>query len=259
VSACAGPGQPIPGRRAPTERHRVVRAFPHDPQAFTQGLVWVDNALYESTGLNGQSSIRRVDFETGTVLAIRHLPAEDFGEGITSFGSTIIQLTWRSGVARVYDRQSLDLLDVRAYAGEGWGLTDDGMHLIASDGSSTLKWLDPASFREVKRVFVKDGSTAVRNLNDLQYVNGDVFANVWGEGRIARICPATGLVQGWLDLSELVSRAAGDRSEVLNGIAYVSERGHLLVTGKHWWQLFEIELLPGTAEATGALPSINAT
>ncbi|HSH78274.1 MAG TPA: glutaminyl-peptide cyclotransferase, partial [Herpetosiphonaceae bacterium] len=232
---------PAPGRST----YQVINAYPHDPAAWTQGLVYADGQLYEGTGRNGESTLRRVDLETGNVVQRYALPDEYFGEGITIVGERVIQLTWQSRVGFVYDRDSFALLDTFSYPGEGWGLTHDGQQLIMSDGTATLRFLDPESFAEVGRIEVTDHGQAVHHLNELEYVGGEIYANVWQTDRIARIAPATGNVVGWIDLSGLLQ--AEDRRapvDVLNGIAYDERQDRLFVTGKLWPRLFEIKLLP---------------
>ena len=215
--------------------------YPHDARAFTQGLAWHDGVLYEGTGREGTSVLRTIDLATGSTTAYRKLDARLFGEGVAVHGDEIFQLTWKSGRAYVYDRATLDYKRQFRYRGEGWGLASDGTHLVMSDGSSVLRFLDPATFETVRRVRVRDGRTPVENLNELEVVDGEVFANVWYDRRIARIDPATGTVTGWLDGSELVRRAGvTDREHVLNGIAFDPENRRLLLTGKYWPAVFEV-------------------
>ena len=227
----------------PVQTCRIVNAFPHDPFAFTQGLVYTDGFLYEGTGLYGQSSLRCVNLESGMVLKRRELPRQFFGEGVTVWQDKIVQLTWRSKVGFVYDRQSFELVEKFNYSTEGWGLTHDGRRLIMSDGTSTLYFLDPGSFAETGQVTVQDDEGPVNQLNELEYVGGEVYANIWKTDRIARIDPASGRVLGWIDLQGLLS-AEEQRGpvDVLNGIAYDHENERLFVTGKRWPKLFEIEL-----------------
>jgi len=221
----------------------VVNVYPHDVGAFTQGLVFDDGALYEGTGLYGQSSLRRVELETGTVLQSYNLSDEFFGEGVTVFGDKIVQLTWRSNKGFVYDKYSFDLLAEFSYPTEGWGITYDGSRLIMSDGSANLYFLDPVSFERIRQVEVRDVEAgAVANLNELEYVEGYVYANIWYDERIAVIDPGSGQVVRWIDLSglrDLVSPGA----DVLNGIAFDVEGDRLFVTGKRWSKLFEIDLI----------------
>lgn len=227
------------------DSYRVVRTYPHDRQAFTQGLVFVDGHLYESTGLEGSSSLRMEDLESGRILAFHDVPAQYFAEGLTNWGNTLIQLTWRSQIAFVYDRATFRLLRTFHYDGEGWGLTQDGRSLILSDGSAALRFFDPATFREVRRITVKDHGVPVTQLNELECIHGEIYANVWHTDRIARISPATGQVLGWIDLSGLLPAYARTNGEaVLNGIAYDAAHDRLLVTGKLWPSIFEIKVVP---------------
>ena len=231
--------------RARADDFQIIRTYPHDPNAFTQGLVLVDGHLYESTGRNGHSSIRMIDLSTGWVLKEYDLPQEYFGEGLTDWHDTLIQLTWISGVAFVYDRSTFTVRRTMHYTGEGWGLTHDSRALILSDGTPTLRLLDPNSFREIKKLNVRDGhNQPVKNLNELEYVEDEIYANVWHENRIARISPRTGRVLGWIELSDLVKTVeVSDPEAVLNGIAYDTKSGHLFVTGKLWPKLFEIKIV----------------
>jgi len=228
----------------PLYTYRVVRTYPHDPRAFTQGLVYYNGYLYEGTGLEGQSSLRKVELRTGRVLQIKTLAPELFGEGITLWQNKIYQLTWRNGICLVHDRDSFHAITEFRYPGEGWGLTHDGKHLIMSDGSDTLTFRDPDTFAVVKRLQVKAEGAPVRNLNELEYVEGEIYANVWQTDMIARISPTTGEVVGWIDLSGLLSESEAHNADVLNGIAYDPKEKRLFVTGKLWPQLFEIELVP---------------
>ena len=225
--------------------YRVVNSYPHDREAYTQGLVFENGVLYESTGLYGHSSLRRVDLETGDVMDIHELPGHVFGEGITIYENKIIQLTWRANVGFVYDRDSFQLLQTFSYPTEGWGITHDGQRLIKSDGTSTLYLLDPKTYEEIGQIDVLDRGSPVVRLNELEYVHGDIYGNIWQTDNIAIIDPSTGQVAGWINLHGLLSEE--DRQEevdVLNGIAYDSENDRLFVTGKLWPRLFEIELIP---------------
>jgi glutamine cyclotransferase len=229
----------------PIYSYSIVNAYPHDPDAFTQGLIFDDGVLYEGTGLYGQSSLRRVELDTGEVLQIRELSDQFFGEGMTIYGDRILQLTWQSHVGFVYDKDSFELLREFSYSTEGWGITHDGTRLIMSDGTSTLHFLDPQTFEEIGQLNVTDSSGPVTMLNELEYVQREIYANIWQTDRIARIAPETGRVVGWIELSGLLT--AEDVSEpvdVLNGIAYDADNGRLFVTGKLWPKLFEIELIP---------------
>jgi len=246
VCACSCSESPAPTtfNITPVYSYNVVNTYPHDRSAFTQGLVFEDGVLYEGTGLNGRSTLRRVELETGEVLQIHELPAQFFGEGVTVYGNDIIQLTWQSHVGFVYDRDSFELLQEFNYSTQGWGITHDGERLIMSDGTATLYFLDPETFEEIGRVGVYDNDGSVNRLNELEYVQGEIYANVWQTNCIARIDPQTGQVVGWIELKGLLTPE--DRSEpvdVLNGIAYDAENARLFVTGKLWPKLFEIELI----------------
>lgn len=228
------------------ESYRVLHAYPHDPNAFTQGLVYVDGHLYESTGLRGASTLRMVDLDTGRPLQEISVPNAYFAEGLTNWGSTLIQLTWQAHVAFVYDRFSFRLLRKMHYPWEGWGLTQDGKSLILSDGTADLHFLDPQTMRQVRQITVKDHGLPVTQLNELEYIKGQIYANVWHSDRIARISPETGAVLGWIDLSGLLPQnQRSDPEAVLNGIAYDAAHNRLFVTGKLWPKLFEIKVIPG--------------
>jgi len=221
--------------------YQVVHVYPHDPKAFTQGLQYVDGVLYEGTGQHGQSSIRRVKLETGEVLQKRDLPAEHFGEGITVWKNDLIELTWQTHVAFVYDRTTFQPKKQFSYPGEGWGLTHDGTNLIMSDGTSELRVLDPVTFVEKRRIKVTAaGDAPLNNLNELEFVKGEILANVWMTDYVARIAPATGKVTGYIDLRGLLSPSERANADVLNGIAYDASHDRLFVTGKWWPKLFEI-------------------
>jgi len=222
--------------------YQVVRSYPHDPGAFTQGLQFVDGVLYEGTGLNGRSSIRKVRLETGEVLQRRDVGAQYFGEGITVWKNDLIELTWQSGLAFVYDRNTFQARRTFNYLGEGWGLTHDDVNLIMSDGTDRLRLLDPVTFAERRRIQVTAAGVPVRNLNELEVVKGEIFANVWQTNMIARIA-ADGRVVGWIDLSGLLAPAERTGVDVLNGIAYDRASDRLFVTGKLWPKLFEIKLV----------------
>ena len=230
------------GAPLPTYRYTIAATYPHDPNAFTQGLQYLDGFLYEGTGLNGRSSIRKVELTTGKLLQRRDVPSEYFGEGITIWKSMLVQLTWQSGMAFVYDRNTFAPLRTFKYRGEGWGLTHDGTNLVMSDGTSELRFLDPDTFAERRRVRVTAAGKPVVALNELELVKGEIFANVWQTDRIARIDPKTGTVTGWIDLSRLLTDRERAATDVLNGLAYDAARDRLFVTGKLWPKLFEIRL-----------------
>jgi glutamine cyclotransferase len=232
---------------APTYSFVIVNVYPHDPDAFTQGLLYDDGWLYESTGRRGQSSVRRVEVETGNVEQVYALPEQLFGEGLTLFGDRLIQLTWKSQVGFVYDQETFDLEWVFEYPTQGWGITHDGERLIMSDGTSTLYFWDPQTLAEIGQVQVQADGCPIDRLNELEYVEGEVWANVWLTDTIARIDPQDGRVTGWIDLGGLLDRESlGQPADVLNGIAYDAEGGRLFVTGKLWPSLFEIQLVPET-------------
>ena len=225
--------------------YTVVQSFPHDPDAFTQGLVYHDGFLYEGTGLQGRSSLRKVRLETGEVIKRVDLPYEHFGEGIAIVRNEILQLTWKSQVGFVYDLHSFRQIRQFSYSGEGWGLTSSGADVYMSDGTSDIRILDAATLREKRRIHVHDGSKSIDRLNELEFVDGQIFANIWETNRIARVSPQTGEVVGWIDLSGLLSPMYQlEPGAVLNGIAYDSARKRLFVTGKLWPRLFEIRLVP---------------
>lgn len=228
----------------PVYSYRVVNEFPHDGDAYTQGLVFYDGELYESTGLNAHSTLRRVELETGIVLQIHKLDDKYFGEGITICDDRIIQLTWRAKRGFVYNRKSFEQIGCFSYPTEGWGITYDGIKLIMSDGSATLYFLDPVTFEETGSIKVTSAGKPLRHLNELEYINGEIFANIYRTDRLARIDPANGKVIAWIDLTDILGEEnITPQTDVLNGIAYDSDTGRLFVTGKKWQKLFEIELI----------------
>lgn len=233
-SALAGPA---------TIGYEILRQYPHDPSAFCQGLVYENGVLFESTGKYRQSTLRRVELETGNVLQRHALHDRLFGEGITIWGDQIVQLTWKSEIAIIYNKQAFEELGRFRYAGQGWGLTNDGTHWIMSDGSSTLKYIDPRTKRVVRHLPVHIGRRRIGDLNELEYIRGEIYANVFQKNYIVRISPRNGEVTGVLDLSQLHSRRRGHEN-VLNGIAYDAEKDRLFVTGKNWESLYELRLLP---------------
>jgi glutamine cyclotransferase len=222
----------------------VVHTFPHDRSAFTQGLVFHDGKLLESTGQVGHSSLRRIELETGKVQQQVDVDAPYFAEGITVLKGKIYQLTWQQGVGFIYDAWTLEKLGEFNYRGEGWGLTNDGQSLVLSDGSNRIRFLDPANFEVRRTITVVEGGTPVSQLNELEYIQDEIYANVWHNNRIARIDPRTGAVAGWIELSGLLGQGeVSDEEAVLNGIAYDETNGRLFVTGKLWPKLFEIRLI----------------
>lgn len=232
-----------PQGRAEVYGYQVVRSYPHDHAAFTQGLIVRDGVFYEGTGMNGQSGIRKVKIDTGEVLQAKKLDEQYFGEGITEFKGSIYELTWQHGIGFVYDLKSFERTRTWNYQGEGWGLTHDGRNLIMSDGTAQLRLLDPATLKELSRLTVRDGGSPVQKLNELEYVKGEILANVWQTERIARIDPKTGNVTGWIDLAGLLTPAERASADVLNGIAYDAATDRLFVTGKWWPRIFEIKIV----------------
>jgi glutamine cyclotransferase len=226
----------------------IKATYPHDPRAYTQGLLFLDGALYESTGQIGQSNIRRVRLSDGAVLQSQAISPTMFGEGMVNWGGELISVTWRDQVGFRWDRKTFALKSTFSYPGEGWGLTQDGKHLILSDGTPVLRFLDPMTFREVRRVRVTAEGRPLRNLNEIEWVKGEVYANIWQTNLIARIDPKTGVVRSVTDLSELPEAARRrDADSVPNGIAYDAKQDRLFVTGKNWPRLYEISLKPRAA------------
>lgn len=237
--------EPSPTQKIHSYSYEVVNEYPHDRAAFTQGLVFENGNFYEGTGRKGQSTLRRVDLETGQVLQMHELPDHLFGEGIVVFEDRIVQLTWRANIGFVYHKNSFELLKEFTYPTEGWGITHDGNRLIMSDGTSNLYFRDPHTLEETGRIKVLDEGVPVVKLNELEYINGEVWANVWQTNRIIRIDPETGTVLGRINLEGLLRpEDRTDRESVLNGIAYDTENDRLFVTGKLWPKIFEIRLIP---------------
>ena len=228
----------------PVEGYEVVHAYPHDPGAFTEGLFYKDGFLYESTGLEGRSTIRKVKLETGEILQMTELPPRLFGEGIVDRNGELIGLTWRNHVGFVLDLGTFSLLQQFPIEGEGWALTRNEHEIFMSDGSSSLRVLDPATLTEKRRIPVTAEGKPVEQLNELEWVKGEIYANIWQTDRIARIDPASGHVKGWIDLTGLLGTQGfvKGRPDVLNGIAYDAKGNRLFVTGKLWPWLFEIRL-----------------
>ena len=229
---------------APVTGVQVVATFPHDPSSFTQGLVFADGQLYESTGLVGESTLRRVDLATGQTLQRIDVPAPHFAEGLALVGSELLQLTWRGQVGFVYDKKTFAQKRTFAYTSEGWGIAYDGTsRLMMSDGSDTLTFLDPKTLKAVRTLRVTDAGTPVANLNELEWIEGEIWANVWMTDRIARISPSTGEVNAWLDLSSLYPRGQrAPSADVLNGIAYDPSTRRIFVTGKKWPRLYQVRV-----------------
>jgi glutaminyl-peptide cyclotransferase len=233
---------------SPVVSVETVRSYPHDPTAFTQGLAFHEGRLYESTGRYGESTLRRVELETGRVIDRVQVPDQYFAEGVTLHDGRLYQLTWLQGMGFIYDLATFEQQGTFPYDGEGWGIATDGASLILSDGSNVLRFVDPATHELQRSVEVMDGPDHVHDLNELEWVRGEVWANVWHTERIARIDPQTGRVKGWLDLAGVIPTPRPDDPEaVLNGIAYDPATDRLFVTGKLWPQLFEISV-PGLVD-----------
>jgi glutaminyl-peptide cyclotransferase len=231
-------------KRAPSYGFEVVHTWPHDPDAFTQGLAFHDGNLLESTGQEGRSSLRLVEIETGTILKKVDVPSPYFAEGITLLNGKIYQLTWLNQRGFIYDASTFNKLGEFSYTGEGWGLTNDGQSLILSDGTNQIRFLNPDNFQVRRTIAVTDGSRPVNEINELEYIHGEIYANIWHGERIARIDVQTGRVVGWIDLKGLLSQIeVHDEEAVLNGIAYDEMNGRLFVTGKLWPKLFEIKVI----------------
>ena len=239
------PGQAQTKNEIPLYTYAIVNSFPHDHQAYTQGLVYYNGYFYESTGRHGESSLRKVEIKTGAPLQIHRLDEMYFGEGITLFNDRIIQLTWQAFTGFVYDRKTLLPMEEFYYNTEGWGITNDGKQLIMSDGSANLYFLEPETFAVSSQIQVTADGIPVRNLNELEYVNGEILANVMPSDRIARINPASGKITAWIDLSGILrSLREGYAVDVLNGIAYDDQNDRLFVTGKLWPKVYEIRIIP---------------
>jgi glutamine cyclotransferase len=236
------------------KRYDVVRRFVHDTGAYTQGLLFADGVLYESTGRRGQSQVRRVELETGRVLTATSLPANRFGEGLALLDGKLYQLTWKAHVGYVYDAETLALADSFAYEGEGWGLTTDGTHLVMSDGTATLRFLNPVDFSVVRELTVEDGGSPLRQVNELEYVDGKLYANVYYSDWIVRIDAETGAVEEWLDFAGILpdDERPRDSDGVMNGIAFNPDTGLFYVTGKLWPAMFEVRMLRPEDEVGGS-------
>lgn len=239
--ACA-PATGAQRRPAPVQSYKVIASFPHDTASFTQGLVFADGQLYESTGLNGESTLRRVDVATGQTLQRIDVPPQYFAEGLALVGDELLQLTWQHKLGFVYDRTTFKPKRTFAYPTEGWGIAYDGTsQLVMSDGSDTLTFLDPKSFTPGKKLRVFDAGRPIANLNELEWIEGEIWANVWMTDRIARISPNTGEVNSWIDLSSLFPQSQRvPPADVLNGIAYDRATRRIFITGKKWPRLYQI-------------------
>jgi glutamine cyclotransferase len=235
---------PVLGAAAPTAGYTVVARYPHSTESYTEGFFYRDGLFYEGTGLNGHSSVLVIEPETGKVVQRLDLPAEYFGEGIVDWGANLYEWTWTSHICFVYDRFSLRLVKQFSYTGEGWGMTRNAREIISSDGTSVLRFRDPSTFKETHHITVHDGTQAIERLNELEWIKGEIYANVWHTDRIARISPRNGRVLGWIDLTGLLPMDQMVNSEsVLNGIAYDAQHDRLFVTGKQWPAVFEIKVV----------------
>ncbi|HTS65052.1 MAG TPA: glutaminyl-peptide cyclotransferase [Candidatus Acidoferrales bacterium] len=242
LAACAcGPTTEAGG--IPQYSYQIVHTYPHDPMAFTQGLLYLDGVLYEGTGLEEQSSIRKVKLETGEVLQKRDLPGQYFGEGIIVWKDRLLELTWKAEKGFIYNLATFEPKGEFPYRGEGWGLTTDGKRIIMSDGTSQLRFWDPETLQEIGRISVTADGQPVTDLNELEWVKGEIYANVWQTERIARIDPNSGHVVGWVDCHGLLTPQERELTDVLNGIAYDAKGDRLFITGKKWPKLFEIKLI----------------
>ena len=249
ATAC-GPAAPADAGSIPEYGYQVVHVYPHDPLAFTEGLFYLNGYLYESTGMEGQSSARKVRLETGEVVQKHEVPEQFFGEGIVAWKGKLVQLTWRTEVGFVYDLNTFETRNEFHYPGEGWSMTEDGRRIIMDDGTPQLRFWDPDTLREIGRLTVTANGEPVANLNELEWVKGEIYANIWMTDRIARINAKTGKVVGWIDCTGLLSpsdRVEG-QTDVLNGIAYDAEHDRLFVTGKRWPKLVEIRLVRKTGQ-----------
>jgi glutamine cyclotransferase len=242
VTCNCGPASEAGG--TPEYTYQIVHTYPHDPHAFTQGLVYLNGVFYEGTGLEYESTIRKVNVETGEVLQKRDVPGPSFGEGIIVWKDKLYELTWKDERGFIYDLATFTPKGEFPYPGEGWGLTTDGKRIIMSDGSAELRFWDPDTLKETGRITVTDDGHPVTQLNELEWVKGEIFANVWQTDRIARIDPKSGKVTGWINCYGLLTPAdRNDETDVLNGIAYDAKGDRLFVTGKKWPKLFEIKLV----------------
>jgi glutamine cyclotransferase len=249
-------GVPVRAASTPVSGYRVIARYPHSAASYTEGFLYRDGLFYEGTGLAGRSAVLVVEPETGQVVQRRELPAPYFGEGIVDVGPNLYEWTWQSHTGFVYHRFSLRLLRQFTYTGEGWGMTRDRLNIITSDGTATLRFRDPQSFTEIRHILVKDAGQAVDQLNELEYIKGEIYANVWHSDRIARISPRDGHILGWIDLSGLLPASERvDAESVLNGIAYDAKGDRLFVTGKQWPFVFQIRVVP-RAVSRGAKTSV---
>jgi glutaminyl-peptide cyclotransferase len=230
---------------APTLSYKVVARYPHSTDSYTEGFLYLNGLFYEGTGIAGHSALLAIEPETGKAVQKRDMPPEYFGEGIVDWGSNIYQWTWQHHICFVYDRFSLRTVKQFSYTGEGWGMTRTAKEIITSDGSATLRFRDPATFKETHHILVKDGTKTIDQLNELEFIKGEIYANVWHSDLVARISPRDGHVIAWIDLSGLLPDDQKINAEsVLNGIAYDAQHDRLFVTGKQWPAVFEIKVVP---------------
>lgn len=245
ASATTTPDAAVPASSVAREGYEVVHVYPHDTTAFTEGLLVAKGHFFESTGLNGESSLREVDISTGRVLRQVSLASEYFGEGLAVLGDRAYQLTWRNNLGFIYDLATFRVIDQFFFVGEGWGLTTDGQNLIMSDGTARIRFLDPKTMQTTRTVDVLFEGQPLKNINELEYVHGQIYANLWQTNAVVRIEPATGKVVGMIDFSGLLKATDyGPNTDVLNGIAYDAEHDRLFVTGKKWPKIFEVRLNP---------------
>ncbi len=227
----------------PVYSYKVINTYPHDTNAFTEGLVHESGFIYESTGRINESTLRKVDLKTGQILKSHTLEGDYFGEGIAIYHNKIFQLTWKNNVGFIYDKDSFKLISKFYYNTEGWGITHNEEYLIMSDGTDSIYFLNPKNFKRVYSIKVHDENRPITRLNELEFVQGEIYANVWGSDKIARICPHSGKVTGWIDLKGLLSPKEYKNAGTLNGIACDKQLNHLFVTGKMWPKTFEIKLI----------------
>jgi glutamine cyclotransferase len=227
----------------PIYSYEIINTYPHDVRAFTEGLVYEAGYIYESTGKYNESTLRKVDLQTGEILKLHKLDEYYFGEGITLYHNKIFQLTWKSKVGLIYDKDSFTLISKFYYNTEGWGITHNDEHLIMSDGTDEIFFLNPQNFKKVYSIKVHDEFRPITRLNELEFIKGEIYANVWKSDKIARICPHTGKITGWIDLKGLLSPKEYKSADTLNGITYDNEKNSFIVTGKMWPKIFEIKLI----------------
>jgi glutaminyl-peptide cyclotransferase len=237
-----------PSWAAPILGYKVVAKFPHSTASYTEGFFYLDGLFYEGTGIEGHSALLAIEPQTGRIVQKRDLPPQYFGEGIIDWGPNVYQWTWQTHVGFVYDRFSLRPIRQFTYSGEGWGMTRTAREIITSDGSAILRFRDPVTFQETRHLVVKDGATEVDQLNELEFIKGEIYANIWHSDRIARISPRDGHVIAWIDFSGLLpADQMINQESVLNGIAYDPKGDRLFVTGKQWPAIFEVKVVPRTA------------